>query len=34
MKFFLEVGPSKHRLLSNKQVIKIQSALKFPALKI
>ena len=33
MKFFLEIDPRKHRLLSNKQVIKIQSALKLPALK-
>ena len=33
MKFFLEIDPRKHRLLSNKQVIKKQSALKLPALK-
>lgn len=33
MKFFLEVDPSKSRLLGNKQVIKKTVSLKLPALK-
>ena len=33
MKFFLEIGPGKHRLLSNKQVIKKTVSLKITSIK-